>query len=127
MNLDKPLSYSMLQKRLGMTSVRALEDLLIVGLYNSVFTGRLDHERLECEVTATIGRDVDVGLESAHSTSDVVMNQPTVDGDLQRKFLKGWAVKAEGVQAWIEEQIQALERKQKERENAEKAAAVAAK
>ena len=87
-------------KELGLSSIRAVEDLLILGLYNSVFTGRLDHDQSRIDLSATIGRDI----QHSQNMAD------------ELDFLTKWATQTEGVLSWLENRIYSLDKLQEDRE-----------
>lgn len=52
------ISYETLLSALDLPSIPALEDLLIEGIYASIFSGRLDQKEARVEIVSSIGRDV---------------------------------------------------------------------
>eukprot|EP00294_Goniomonas_avonlea_P004234 CAMPEP_0114548950 /NCGR_PEP_ID=MMETSP0114-20121206/5261_1 /TAXON_ID=31324 /ORGANISM="Goniomonas sp, Strain m" /LENGTH=272 /DNA_ID=CAMNT_0001733587 /DNA_START=9 /DNA_END=827 /DNA_ORIENTATION=- len=54
---SKVLPYSLLQQQLEIASVRALEDLIIEGMYNGLFKGKLDQAGQQFQISEAVGRD----------------------------------------------------------------------
>ncbi|XP_065178351.1 COP9 signalosome complex subunit 7-like [Sycon ciliatum] len=57
----KKIKYADLQQELGITSVRELEDLIILAVYSGVVRGKLDQVHSEFDVEFAIGRDIQPG------------------------------------------------------------------
>ncbi|KAL7414337.1 hypothetical protein BDY24DRAFT_386619 [Mrakia frigida] len=56
---NRTLPYSQLLSSLSLSTVRALEDFLIEGMYHSLIKGKMDQQRRVFLVDECIGRDVD--------------------------------------------------------------------
>ena len=55
---EKTIKYELMQKVLGIESIRELEDLIIDGTNNSVLKGKLDQKSKHFEVDYAMGRDI---------------------------------------------------------------------
>jgi len=55
---SKVIPYSVLQRELGISNLRELEDLIIDALYQGIIIGKLDQKLKQIEVEFTMGRDL---------------------------------------------------------------------
>jgi COP9 signalosome complex subunit 7 len=55
---EKLIAYSVLQEKLGLDSIREVEDLIIEGISCGIMTGKLDQKNSYFEVDFVIGRDI---------------------------------------------------------------------
>lgn len=61
----KRLKYSSLMEKLEIDNLRVLEDTVIQAIYAGIIRGKLDQEQGLLEVTFSMGRDIDLGVENA--------------------------------------------------------------
>ncbi|KAL7274005.1 hypothetical protein RUND412_003107 [Rhizina undulata] len=107
----KHLTYASLQQTLDLPSVRALEDLVISAIYNSLLSAKLDTKHQRVDVSSTAGRDV-----APQEIPQMI------------EVLSNWCKQCEDVLDDIDEQIKSIHRdaiaKKKEADEYERALAV---
>lgn len=55
---NRTLSYEVLFTELGIEGIRSLEDLIIPGIYNGLFVGKLNQDKRQFEIFKIVSRDV---------------------------------------------------------------------
>ncbi|CAH8455447.1 unnamed protein product [Schistosoma turkestanicum] len=96
---QKYIPYDLLYKKLGITSSRDLEDLVIELFYLEAVTGKLDQQKALLEVSSAIGRDI--RIEQI--------------GELHQK-LDAWGIRVEAVLAHIANEIKMVNDRRRESE-----------
>ncbi|KAL5014428.1 hypothetical protein ScPMuIL_008698 [Solemya velum] len=89
---NKRIPYSVLLQELDILNLRALEDLIIEGIYTDVIGGKLDQKKQQLEVDYAIGRDI-----RPESVSEVV--------NVLQEWYLFWCNSCEAVLQGIEAQI----------------------
>ncbi|CAH8482406.1 unnamed protein product [Heterobilharzia americana] len=96
---QKRIPYSLLCRKLDLTSSRDLEDLIIELFYLEAITGKLDQQKALLEVSSAIGRDIRIEQIP----------------ELQRK-LDSWCARVESVLAHIANEIKTVNNRRYESE-----------